>query len=359
MVGIGLSGAALAALLVTLAGDRLGRRVVLVILALLGCAGAVVAALSSDLVVIAAAAFVGMLNGMGRDRGASLVLDQAILPATGGAEKRTLGFAWYSLMQDVGHGLGALLAFLPSVFQRLFAVEELVSFRMAVAVNGLLILITAVLYLFLSPAAEAPTRTVKLTVSPESRTVLLRISGLFLIDALGGGFLTASVVSYFFFERFGVSEGTVGLLFFGARAMNAASHLAAAWLAKKIGLVKTMVFTHIPSSLLLMTVAFAPNFPIAAILFLMREGLVEMDVPTRQSYVMAVVRPEERTFASGVTSLVRLGGWAIAPAFAGLLMQGTSLAAPLFVGSGLKISYDLLLWMGFRARKPPEEATRE
>ncbi len=356
VVGAGLAGAALAAVGVTLVGDRVGRRFALVLLALVGTGGAVVAALSSNLLVIAAAAFVGMLNGMGRDRGASLVLDQAILPATGGAEKRTLGFAWYSLMQDVGHGLGALLAFLPAVFQRLFAVEELTSFRMAVGVNGLLILFTVLIYLWLSPAAEAPSQAVKVTVSPESRTVLWRISGLFLIDALGGGFLTASVVSYFFFERFGVSAGSVGLLFFGARVMNAGSHLGAAWLAKKIGLVQTMVFTHIPSSILLMTVAFAPNFPIAAILFLLREGLVEMDVPTRQSYVMAVVRPEERTFAAGVTSLVRLAGWAAAPAFAGLLMQGTSIAAPLFVGSGLKISYDLLLWLGFRGRKPPEEA---
>ena len=139
VVGAGLAGAALAALIVTIAGDRFGRRFALILLALIGTAGAVVAALSSNLIVIGAAAFVGMLNGMGRDRGASLVLDQAILPATGGEEKRTLGFAWYSLMQDIGHGLGALLAFLPAVFQRLFAVEELTSFRLAVAGHGLLI----------------------------------------------------------------------------------------------------------------------------------------------------------------------------------------------------------------------------
>jgi predicted MFS family arabinose efflux permease len=126
-------------------------------------------------------------------------------------------------------------------------------------------------------------------------------------------------------------------------------------MARRIGLVNTMVFTHIPSSLLLLTVAFAPSFPVAAALFLLREGLVEMDVPTRQSYVMALVRPEERTFASGVTNLVRLGGWALAPAFAGLLMRGTSLAAPLLVGSGMKIAYDLLLFAAFRRRRPPEE----
>ena len=116
-----------------------------------------------------------------------------------------------------------------------------------------------------------------------------------------------------------------------------------------------MVFTHIPSSILLVTVAFAPNFPVAAVLFLLREGLVEMDVPTRQSYVMAMVRVHERTFASGLTNLVRLGGWALAPSFAGLLMQGTSLAAPLFVGAGMKISYDVLLYRAFRRVIPPEE----
>lgn len=354
VVGAGLSGAALAALGVTLIGNRLGRRTMLVTLAVVSAGGAVVAALSSNLAVIAAAAFVGMLNGMGRDRGASLVLDQAILPATGGEERRTLGFAWYSLMQDVGHGLGALLAIVPSVLQRLTAVDAVTAFRFALAGQALLLLATAALYLRLSSAAEAPNGTVR--VSPESRKVVWKISGLFFIDALGGGFLTASVVSYFFFERFGVQEGALGLLFFGARVMNAGSHLGAAWLARRIGLVNTMVFTHIPSSLLLMTVAVAPNFWVAAVLFLLREGLVEMDVPTRQSYVMAVVKPDERTFASGVTSLVRLGGWAIAPAFAGLLMQGTSLAAPLVVGSGLKITYDVLLWLGFRSRKPPEES---
>jgi MFS family permease len=178
---------------------------------------------------------------------------------------------------------------------------------------------------------------------------------LFGVDSLAGGFLTTSLLSFFFFQRFGASEATIAALFFGARVVNAASHLAAAWLARRIGLVNTMVFTHIPSSLLLVTVAFAPNFPVAAVLFLMREGLVEMDVPTRQSYVMAMVRPEERTFASGVTSLVRLGGWAVAPSFAGLLMRGASLAAPLYVGAAMKICYDVLLFIAFRKRRAPEE----
>jgi len=147
----------------------------------------------------------------------------------------------------------------------------------------------------------------------------------------------------------------IGVLFFGARVLNAFSHLGAAWLARRIGLVNTMVFTHIPSSLLLCTVPFAPSFGVAAVLFLIREGLVEMDVPTRQSYVMAVVRPEERTFASGVTNLVRTASWAVMPSLAGLFMQSLTLATPLFVGAGMKITYDVLLWLSFRRIRPPEE----
>jgi predicted MFS family arabinose efflux permease len=147
----------------------------------------------------------------------------------------------------------------------------------------------------------------------------------------------------------------VGVLFFAARAANAGSHLAAAALARRIGLVRTMVFTHIPSSLLLVTVALAPNLPVAALLFLLREGLVEMDVPTRQSYVMAMVQPDERTVASGVTSLVRMAAWAVAPAFAGLFVQQGGLVVPLFVGAGMKVTYDLLLYVGFRNTRPPEE----
>jgi len=192
-------------------------------------------------------------------------------------------------------------------------------------------------------------------IRPETKRVLWRLGSLFALDSLGGGFLTATLLSLFFFQRFGVNEALLGPLFFCARVLNALSHLAAAWLARRIGLVATMVFTHIPSSLLLLTVSFAPTFPIAATLFLLREGLVEMDVPTRQSYVMAVVRPEERTFASGVTQLVRTGAWAVAPAFAGVMMEGVSMATPLVAGAATKIAYDLLLWSAFRKLKPPEE----
>ncbi len=351
----GLAGGAVATLLVTLAGDRFGRRKALVALAVLGAAGGVAAAWASGFAAVSAAAFLGMLNGMGRDRGASLVLEQAILPATTTDAGRTKAFAWYNVLQDAGHALGSLLAGAPYAFRAVLPVGEIVSFRLAVALSAVFVLATAFLYMGLSQAVEAPGTAVA-PVSRASRKVLFRISSLFAVDSLAGGFLVSSLLSYFFYRRFGVAEGSVALLFFGARVLNALSHFGAAWLSRRIGLVNTMVFTHIPSSVLLFTVAFAPSFPAAAILFLMREGLVEMDVPTRQSYVMAVVRPEERTVASGVTHLVRVAAWAVAPSFAGALMQGVSLGVPLMIGSGMKVAYDFLLYGAFRKVKPPEEA---
>jgi MFS family permease len=356
VVAAGLAGAATAALLVTLSGDRLGRRRALTILGLLGAVGGVLVALAPNGILIGAAAFLGMLNGMGRDRGASMILDQVILPATTTNERRTLVFATYNVVQDAGHALGALLAAVPALIRSLTPVGEIASLRMAVGLYALLLLTTAVLYRALSPAVEPEGHAPRTRLTPETRRIVTRISSLFALDSLGGGFLTTALLSLFFYERFHVSEAVVGALFFGARAMNALSHMGAAWLARRIGLVNTMVFTHIPSSLLLATVPFAPSFPVAVALFLLREGLVEMDVPTRQSYVMAVVKPEERTLASGITHLVRLGSWAAAPAFAGLFMRGTSYAAPLYIGAAMKITYDILLYVAFRRHRPPEEA---
>jgi len=356
IIGLGLAGGAVAALLTALFSDRAGRRRSLILLGVLSAAGGAVVASASQPFVLGLAALFGMLNGMGRDRGAALVLDQAILPATAADSERTRAFAWYNVLQDAGHALGSLMAGLPVLLRRSPGMEEILSFRISVGVYAALMLLTSLLYLKLSSGIEVREAKPPTALSPGSRRVLVRISSLFVLDSLGGGFLTTALLSYFFYQRFGVGVETIGPLFFAARVANALSHLGAAWLARRIGLVNTMVFTHIPSSLLLVTVAWAPSFPVAAILFVLREGLVEMDVPTRQSYVMAMVRPEERTFASGVTSLVRMGAWAVAPSFAGIFMSGLSLATPLFAGAGLKVAYDLLLYASFRKLPPPEEA---
>ncbi|HZL99239.1 MAG TPA: MFS transporter [Planctomycetota bacterium] len=365
IVGTGLAGAACAALLVTLWGDRLGRRATLAVVAVLSAAGVALLCFASDARLLAAIAFLGMLNGMGRDRGAALILEQAILPGTAGDRQRTAAFARYHLLQDAGHALGAALAGLAGTLHERTGLNALDSQRALLGAGAALLLLTALAAAGLSRQAERDGAPGGVPaggglaqvgqLSAGSRRVLARISSLFFVDALGGGFLTTAWLSWFFVERFGVSPQLLGGLFFAARALNALSHLGAAALARRIGLVNTMVFTHIPSSLLLVTVAFAPSFPVAAVLFLLREGLVEMDVPTRQSYVMALVAPAERTLASGVTHLVRLGGWALGPLLAGWTLGGLPLMVPLVVGAALKLGYDLALWRGFRALRPPEE----
>lgn len=356
VISAGLAGAALAAVAATFLSDQLGRRRFLVGLTAMSALGSAAFAFSSSPTALAITAFFGMLNGMGKDRGAALIVEQAALPSTTTALGRTRAIAVYTMLQDLGHALGAVIIGAPAwLGWHLATRSDEAPHRVTFLACAALALVGLALYAALGRSIEEGARTGRVRVSPRSRSILARISALFAIDALAGGFLTTAMLSYFFFERFGVSEGVIGALFLGARLMNALSHVAAAWLAQRIGLVNTMVWTHIPSSLLLVTVAFAPNLGVAAILFLLREGLVEMDVPTRQSYVLAVVEPEERTFASGVTNLVRLASWSIAPVFAGALMVGDSLHWPLVIGAGMKISYDLLLWRAFRGIRPPEE----
>ena len=355
VVSAGLLGAAAASLLVTLTGDRHGRRASLIALSALGIAGAIVVGTLDRPIALAVAAFVGMLNGMGRDRGASLVLEQAALPVTATDAERTAVFARYNVLQDAGHALGSLLAGWPVLAQGEDALGDGIAVPGAFVLYAALLAAAIPLYWRLSSRVE-PVAAMSARLSPATRRIVLRLCALFALDSLGGGFLTTALVALFFHERYGVGEGTLGALFFAARVLNALSHLAAARLAARFGLVNTMVFTHIPSSVLLALVPFAPGFGSAAVLFLLREGLVEMDVPTRQSYVMAVVRPEERTLAAGATHLVRMAAWAVAPAFAGLLLDRGAGAAPFLAGAAMKIAYDLMLYAAFRRLRPPEEA---
>lgn len=355
VISAGLWGIVAASAIVMLRGERIGHRRALLALALLSAGGGVAALFASGLGVMVSVAFFGMLKGMGRDRGALLIVEQAMLPGEVSDAQRTRAFAWYNVLQDIGHALGSLCAGLPALLRGMAGFDDIASMRAALLLYVGLFLLCAVLYATITPRPAAPRISSHKPLTLESRGVLVRICSLFALDSVAGGFFGTALLAYFFTERFGVGEAAIGALFFGARIMNALSHVGAAWLAKRIGLVNTMVFTHIPSSLLLMTVAIAPSFPVAALLFLLREGLVEMDVPTRQSYVMAVVRPEERTFASAATHLVRVGGWAVAPTFAGWLMQGVALTTPIYVGAAMKIAYDIALYFSFRGIKPPEE----
>jgi MFS family permease len=358
VIGAGLAGIAVMTLVVTVAADRLGRRRALIAVSLLTGFGYFAAAVSANLIWLIPTAFAGMVNGMGRDRGPASTLEQAILPETTDAEHRTWTLAWYNLVLDGGHAFGGLAALA-------FAGEH----RLIFVVCGAAALACVAPYAALSTRVEMPPSLIQL---PVARTFQARAAGdwddegptkravaklalLFGIDSIGGGFLSSALIAYWFFERYGFSESQLAVLFFAARALNAVSHVGAAWLARRIGLLNTMVLTHLPSSLLLVMAPAAPSGGIAATLFLGRESLVEMDVPTRQSYVMAIVPPHRRTYASGVTNFTRTIGWAIGPPIAGLVMQNVILAAPLFIGGGMKILYDIILYRSFRHVRPPEE----
>ncbi|MDE2490235.1 MAG: MFS transporter [Elusimicrobia bacterium] len=360
VVSLGLAGSGLATAFVTFRADRLGRRRVLIALSLLAAAGGLAMALARSFAAVAAAAFVGMLNGMGKDRGGAVVLEQAILPATVPDEQRTKAYAWYHALENTGSAAGALMAGLPTLMVRFLSVSEAASYRLAIVLYAALIFLSAFCYAAMSHGVELyhpqEKEKAKVRIGPETRRIVLKLSSLFALDSLGGGFIVTALLSYYFFARFHVDLAFLALLFCAARAAQVLSNFAAAWLASKIGLVNTMVFTHIPSNLLLIAVVFAPNFPVAALLYLCRAVLSSMDVPTRQSYVMSLVKPEERTFASGATHLVRMSSWAVAPYIAGAMMEGVSLGSPLFAAAGLKIAYDLLLFASFRDVKPPEEA---
>jgi MFS family permease len=359
VIAAGLAGTALATLFVTLRVDRLGRRRTLISLSLLMSLGGLGLALTTALPGILLLSFLGMLNGMGRDRGAAFALEQAIIPETTTAERRTWALAWYNLVLDAGHALGALAGAVPFLFRRILGIDLLGSYQFTFGLYAAFGLISAALYVFLSRKIEvaeiASLAKEAAKISPESKKIVTKLAALSGCDSLGGGFLTSALIAYWFFCRFGVAEESLGPLFFVVRLLNAGSYLVAARLARRIGLLNTMVFTHLPSSLFLMALPFAPSFPWAVVLFLARESLVEMDVPTRQSYIVAVVAPTERTFASGITNVTRNVAWATAPSFAGYFMQHLALAAPLFMGGSIKIAYDLFLYGAFRRLKPPEE----
>ena len=362
VIAVGLAGSALATIIVSFVADRVGRRWSLLVLSLLAGIGGLALALFPALAVLLAMVFIGMLNGTGTDRSASFALDQAIVPGLAADSKRTWNLAWYNVLLDGGGSLGALAAGLPLFLQHRLSLSLLSSYRVVFLGYSGLCVIVAILYAVVSPAVEindplAPAK-VSAGITPTNKRILAKLTALFSLDAFGGGFLTDALVAYWFFRRFGVGEHDLGLVFFAVHILNACSHLGAAWLARRIGLVNTMVFTHLPSSLFLMAVPFAPSFKWAVLLFLCREALVEMDVPTRQSYVAAIVRPTERTYASGITNLARNVFWAVGSAAAGFLMQVFSFSAPLLIGGGAKVTYDLLLYRSFRALKPPEETLR-
>ena len=360
VIAAGLAGSAVATAWISFRVDVLGRRGSLILLATLASFGGVALMSFKTPIGLVVMSFIAMLNGMGTDRSAAFAIEQAALPSLVSDKQRTWTLSWYNVVLDTGGALGALCGALPIVLQNTAGLDLDTAYKWVFAGYGVTNFSAAGLYILLSKEIEVRRmrRNVSVEISTHAKSIVRRISALFALDAGGGGFLADALLAYWFFQRFGMDERTLGMLFFVVRVLNATSHLGAAWLAGKIGLVNTMVFTHLPSSLFLLFVPLAPSFPIAAALLLAREALVEMDVPTRQSYLAAMVQPHERVYASGITSLTRTSAWAATSSAAGVLMQYVAFSAPLVLGGGMKVIYDILLYRNFRHLKPPEEKTR-
>ncbi len=357
LVAVGLAGSAAGTFLVSFWADRIGRKRMLLLLSAGTALGGIGLVFLSGFPLLAAACFIGMVNAMGRERGALFTLEQTILPETTSDRGRTQALAWYNAVMDAGQALGSLLGGLPVLLRAGLGVSHAASHQAAFALYAGLACASFLLYTALSGRVERRGPTLWRHVAPASRRIITRLCLLFGFDSLAGGFLPAALVAYWFFRRFGAGEEMLAPLFFVAHAANALSYLAAARLARRIGLVRTMVFTHTPANLCLIAIPFAPTLPLAAFLYLLRECLVEMDVPTRQSYVMAVVAPGERTLAAGVTNLTRLVAWTAAPTIAGAAMGTAALSGlPLVVGGCMKIAYDAMLYFSFRHIRPPEES---
>jgi MFS family permease len=360
-----LIGDAIISLWITTNADRIGRRRMLIIGAFLMVLAGVLFAVTRHFIFLLIAATIGVISPSGYEVGPFLSIEQAALSQIVSDQKRTGVFAWYNLVGSFATALGALGG--GSLVQALMdsGLSPLGSYRAIVIGYAAIGVLLGGLFTQLSSSVE-----VKVGEDPSSsasafktrfglhrsRRVVLKLSAFFSIDAFAGGFVLQSIMAYWFHVRFQVEPAVLGSIFFGANILAGISALSAAWVASKIGLIRTMVFTHIPSNILLILVPLMPTLPLAIAVLLMRFSISQMDVPTRQSYTMAVVAPDERSAAAGITGIARTTGASLSPVLAGpLLANAALLSFPFFISGGLKIIYDLLLYRSFKAIKPPEE----
>src|SRR3954468_1905553 len=363
-----LLGDTLVSLYLTTRADRIGRRRMLMIGAVLMAAAGLAFAFTHQMWLLVVAGTIGVISPSGQEVGPFLPIEQAALSQVVPNRARTDVFAWYTLGGSIATALGSLAGgVLPDTLQR-STWAPVDSYRVVVVIYACIGGVLCVLFSRASAAVEAP-RYAQLTAAPsllarfsglhQSHGVVLRLSGLFALDSFGGGFVVQSFAAYWFYLRYGVDPKTLGTLFFAANVFAGISALLASRLARRIGLVNTMVVTHLPSNVLLMLIPLMPTLPLATLMLLLRFSISQMDVPTRQSYTMAVVVPAERAAAAGITGVARTTGAALSPLFAGLLFARPSLMnVPFYLAGALKIAYDVLLFRAFRSLKPPEETTR-
>ena len=356
-----LAGDAAVTLWLTTTADRLGRKRTLIAGALLMFGAGVVFIVTRNVAVLMAAAIIGVISPSGNEIGPFLSVEQASLSQLLPSERRTHVFAWYNLAGSLATATGALTGGWLAHWLQAGGASALEAYRVILAGYAAGGIVLAFLFLSLSKDIEVSARP-DVETAPRSlglhrsRPVVIKLSALFSLDAFAGGLIVQSMIAYWFHVRFGISAGIIGSIFFGTNLLAGISALLAARLAGKIGLVKTMVFTHVPSNIFLILVPLMPSLPLAVAMLLLRFSISQMDVPTRQSYTMAVVAPDERSAASGVTGIARSVGAAISPSLTGIFLASPALfSLPFFLSGGLKLVYDALLFRNFRALRPPEE----
>lgn len=371
LLSLTLLGDTAISLWITTSADRLGRRRMLIAGAALMVLAALLFAATRNFYLLLLAAVVGVISPSGNEVGPFLSIEQASLSQLVPDRRRTGIFAWYNLVGSFATACGALAGGGLSQLLQGLGYSPLLSYRIVVLGYGVIGLVMIALFARLSPTIEVPVPRPRQAPAGDppgnpmprrflglhrSRGVVFRLAALFSLDSFAGGFVIQSLVALWFNLKFGVEPAVLGAIFFGANILAGVSALSAAWVAGRIGLINTMVFTHLPSNVLLMLVPFMPSLPLAVALLLLRFSISQMDVPTRQSYTMAVVAPDERSAASGVTGVARTIGASFSPVLTGIFISNPAyLALPFVLAGGLKIVYDLALYFNFRSVKPPEE----
>jgi len=364
-----LAGDIAVSLCLTTRADRLGRRRMLLVGAILMALAGLAFALTSNLIYLIIAGTIGVISPSGHEVGPFLSIEQASLSHLIPPSSRTEVFAWYTLTGSMGTALGALFGGVVTQALQQRSMTPAASYRSIVVLYAFLGIVLACLFTRLSSLVEVRNHSDKGEEDSRfggfiglgsSRNIVLKLAGLFALDSFAGGFVVQSFAAYWFYLRFGTEPKTLGGIFFWANVFAGISALLASRLAARIGLIRTMVVTHLPSNLLLIAVPLMPTLSLAVLVLLLRFSISQMDVPTRQSYTMAVVEARERSAAGGFTGVARTTGAAISPLLAGFLFARPGLInLPFYIAGTLKAVYDLLLYFSFRQVRPPEEAGAE
>lgn len=350
-----LLGSGILTLLAGLYAWRFQYRVLLLLASFLMTATGLGFAVVADFWPLLIIAAVGTLNPSSGDVSVFLPLEHALLSNSVPDQQRTAVFARYSLIGSLLGAFGALFAGVPEFLAAALEVSLPLMLQTMFVLYGAIGLGTALIYLKL-PKAEKSHQHVQATPLNKSKRIVYSLAALFSLDSFGGGFVVQSMVALWLYQQFDLSTATAGTIFFWSGILSAFSYLLAVRIAKRIGLVNTMVFTHLPANVFLILVPFMPTLTWAVVLLLARSALSQMDVPTRSSYVMAVVAPQERAAAASMTAVPRSLAAAISPLFAGYLLGASGFGWPLVIAGGLKITYDLLLLAMCRNVPPPEES---